>query len=79
MNSFFYLHAACRVWEFKPHSHLLSVCVQPEAISGSSRMKGGRTTKILLEVILPTAQVAAFTGAKKTPNYCFTIIIRQLA
>lgn len=40
------------------------LCVQPEAISGSSRMKGGSATKILLDVVLSSAHAAAFT---KTP------------
>lgn len=52
--------------KFKPVTHLLSVCVQPEAISGSSRMKGGSATKILLEVIQSAAQAAAFTGVPVT-------------
>lgn len=50
----------------KAQTHLLSVRVQPEAISGSSRMKGGSATKILLEVVLSAAEAAAFTGAPIT-------------
>lgn len=38
------------------------LCVQPEAVSGSSRMKGGSATKILLEVVLGAAHAAAFTN-----------------
>ena len=40
-----------------------NVCVstQPEAISGSSRMKGGSATKILLEVVLSAAHAATFS------------------
>ena len=42
------------------------VCVQPEAISGSSRMKGGSVTKILLEVVLSAAHAATFTNTPVT-------------
>eukprot|EP00066_Takifugu_rubripes_P015225 XP_011604491.1 PREDICTED: glucokinase regulatory protein [Takifugu rubripes] len=45
---------------------IISPAVGPEAISGSSRMKGGSATKILLEVILSTAQAAAFSRAPLT-------------
>ncbi|KAL3045545.1 hypothetical protein OYC64_013752 [Pagothenia borchgrevinki] len=40
---------------------LINPAVGPEAISGSSRMKGGSATKILLEVVLYAAHAAAFT------------------
>ncbi|XP_062270579.1 glucokinase regulatory protein [Scomber scombrus] len=43
---------------------LINPSVGPEAISGSSRMKGGSATKILLEVIMSVAHAAAFS---KTP------------
>ncbi|KAJ4923985.1 hypothetical protein JOQ06_000227 [Pogonophryne albipinna] len=39
----------------------INPAVGPEAISGSSRMKGGSATKILLEVVLSAAHAAAFT------------------
>lgn len=39
---------------------LINPSVGPEAISGSSRMKGGSATKILLEVIMCAAHAAAF-------------------
>lgn len=39
---------------------VISPVVGPEAISGSSRMKGGSATKILLEVIMQAAHNAAF-------------------
>uniref|UniRef100_H3D9U3 SIS domain-containing protein n=1 Tax=Tetraodon nigroviridis TaxID=99883 RepID=H3D9U3_TETNG len=45
---------------------IVSPAVGPEAISGSSRMKGGSATMILLEVILSAAQAAAFTRAPVT-------------
>ncbi|KAM4601590.1 glucokinase regulatory protein isoform 2-T2 [Polymixia lowei] len=40
---------------------LLNPTVGPEAISGSSRMKGGSVTKILLETVLSAAHSATFT------------------
>ncbi|KAF7666587.1 hypothetical protein LDENG_00098930 [Lucifuga dentata] len=40
---------------------LINPAVGPEAISGSSRMKGGSATKILLEVLLSAAHAAAYT------------------
>lgn len=43
------------------------VCAQPEAISGSSRMKGGSATKILLEAVLSAAHAAAFADTPITP------------
>lgn len=47
-------------------SGTVCVFVQPEAISGSSRMKGGSATKILLEVALTAAHAAAFSAAPIT-------------
>ncbi|XP_067439087.1 glucokinase regulatory protein isoform X3 [Thunnus thynnus] len=40
---------------------LINPSVGPEGISGSSRMKGGSATKILLEVIMSAAHAAAFS------------------
>ncbi|XP_061561641.1 glucokinase regulatory protein [Phycodurus eques] len=45
---------------------LINPSVGPEAISGSSRMKGGSATKMLLEVILGAAHGAAFSHAATT-------------
>ncbi|KAM3857069.1 glucokinase regulatory protein [Diretmus argenteus] len=45
---------------------LLNPTVGPEAISGSSRMKGGSATKILLEIVLSAAHAAAYTHAPIT-------------
>lgn len=45
---------------------LINPAVGPEAISGSSRMKGGSATKIILEVVLSAAHVAAFTNTPIT-------------
>ncbi|XP_041822257.1 glucokinase regulatory protein [Chelmon rostratus] len=45
---------------------LINPAVGPEAISGSSRMKGGSATKILLEVVLSAAHAAAFTNTPIT-------------
>ncbi|XP_029369300.1 glucokinase regulatory protein [Echeneis naucrates] len=39
---------------------LINPTVGPEAISGSSRMKGGSATKILLDIVLSTAHSATF-------------------
>lgn len=48
-----------------------SACVftQPEAISGSSRMKGGSATKIVLEVVLSAAHAAAFSHTPVANEY----------
>uniref|UniRef100_A0A8P4G7C7 SIS domain-containing protein n=1 Tax=Dicentrarchus labrax TaxID=13489 RepID=A0A8P4G7C7_DICLA len=45
---------------------LINPAVGPEAISGSSRMKGGSATKILLEVVLSAAHAATFTNTPVT-------------
>ncbi|XP_077441222.1 glucokinase regulatory protein [Vanacampus margaritifer] len=45
---------------------LINPSVGPEAISGSSRMKGGSATKMILEVILSAAHAAAFSRAATT-------------
>ncbi|XP_070711932.1 glucokinase regulatory protein [Pempheris klunzingeri] len=45
---------------------LINPAVGPEAISGSSRMKGGSATKVLLEVVLCAAHAAAFTNTPIT-------------
>uniref|UniRef100_A0A8D0B0J9 SIS domain-containing protein n=1 Tax=Sander lucioperca TaxID=283035 RepID=A0A8D0B0J9_SANLU len=48
---------------------LINPAVGPEAISGSSRMKGGSATKILLEVILSAAHAATFTNTPITYKF----------
>ncbi|KAI3365983.1 hypothetical protein L3Q82_009810 [Scortum barcoo] len=45
---------------------LINPAVGPEAISGSSRMKGGSATKILLEVVLSAAHAATFKNTAIT-------------
>ncbi|XP_061666520.1 glucokinase regulatory protein isoform X2 [Syngnathoides biaculeatus] len=45
---------------------LINPSVGPEAISGSSRMKGGSATKMLLEVILCAAHAAVFSHEAAT-------------
>uniref|UniRef100_A0A3Q3GUM6 Glucokinase regulator n=1 Tax=Labrus bergylta TaxID=56723 RepID=A0A3Q3GUM6_9LABR len=45
---------------------LINPAVGPEAISGSSRMKGGSSTKILLELVLSAAHAATFTNMPVT-------------
>ncbi|XP_069377374.1 glucokinase regulatory protein isoform X2 [Paralichthys olivaceus] len=45
---------------------LVNPAVGPEAISGSSRMKGGSATKIVLDVILSAAHAATFTNTPIT-------------
>ncbi|XP_020772728.2 glucokinase regulatory protein [Boleophthalmus pectinirostris] len=47
---------------------IINPAVGPEALSGSSRMKGGSATKILLEVILQAAHGAAFAHRPITPQ-----------
>ncbi|XP_077955544.1 glucokinase regulatory protein [Gasterosteus aculeatus] len=46
---------------------VVNPAVGPEAISGSSRMKGGSATKILLEAVLSAAHAAAFADTPITP------------
>ncbi|XP_030607993.1 glucokinase regulatory protein [Archocentrus centrarchus] len=45
---------------------LINPAVGPEAISGSSRMKGGSATKIILEVALSAAHAATFSNTPIT-------------
>ncbi|XP_058478160.1 glucokinase regulatory protein [Solea solea] len=45
---------------------VINPAVAPEAVSGSSRMKGGSATKILLDVVLSAAHAAAFTDSSIT-------------
>nr|XP_020447858.1 glucokinase regulatory protein isoform X2 [Monopterus albus] len=45
---------------------LINPAVGPEAISGSSRMKGGSATKLLLEIVLSAAHAAVFSHAPIT-------------
>ncbi|XP_037617632.1 glucokinase regulatory protein isoform X2 [Sebastes umbrosus] len=45
---------------------LINPAVGPEAISGSSRMKGGSATKIILEVVLSAAHASTFTNTPIT-------------
>ncbi|XP_061571587.1 glucokinase regulatory protein isoform X2 [Cololabis saira] len=47
---------------------LINPAVGPEAISGSSRMKGGSATKILLEVVLSAAHAATFSHVPVTKH-----------
>lgn len=53
-------------WKYFGQRLCECVCVQPEAISGSSRMKGGSATKILLEVVLSAAHAAALQNTPIT-------------
>uniref|UniRef100_A0A665U4T3 SIS domain-containing protein n=1 Tax=Echeneis naucrates TaxID=173247 RepID=A0A665U4T3_ECHNA len=55
---------------------LINPTVGPEAISGSSRMKGGSATKILLDIVLSTAHSATFNRTPITYNstvHCFSL------
>ena len=47
--------------------------IQPEAITGSSRMKGGSATKILLEIILWTSLVQACKLSSSTTEGSLSI------
>uniref|UniRef100_A0A9J8AD56 Glucokinase (hexokinase 4) regulator n=1 Tax=Cyprinus carpio carpio TaxID=630221 RepID=A0A9J8AD56_CYPCA len=49
---------------------VLNPVLGAEAISGSSRMKGGSATKIILESILLAGHEAAFRGKRVTPEFC---------
>lgn len=55
-----------RAQSLTPVCVCVCVCVQPEAIAGSSRMKGGSATKILLEVVLSAAHAATFANTPVT-------------
>ncbi|KAM9836019.1 glucokinase regulatory protein [Aulostomus maculatus] len=57
-----------RMQEFSKtqRAFLINPSVGPEAISGSSRMKGGSATKILLEIILAAAHAATFSHTPVT-------------
>lgn len=46
---------------------ILNPVVGPEPVTGSTRMKGGTATKILLEVVLGMAWQAAFGGSEAEP------------
>ncbi|CAG5866088.1 unnamed protein product [Menidia menidia] len=61
--SFTFLSVAQRMQERarRREAFLINPAVGPEAVSGSSRMKGGSATKILLEVVLSAAHATAAT------------------
>ncbi|RVE75345.1 hypothetical protein OJAV_G00015890 [Oryzias javanicus] len=61
--SFTFRSVAQRLQELaqRRKAFLINPAVGPEAISGSSRMKGGSATKIVLEVVLSAAHAAAFS------------------
>ncbi|KAM9766912.1 glucokinase regulatory protein [Menidia menidia] len=61
--SFTFLSVAQRMQERarRKEAFLINPAVGPEAVSGSSRMKGGSATKILLEVVLSAAHTTAAT------------------
>uniref|UniRef100_A0A3Q2QWZ2 Glucokinase regulator n=1 Tax=Fundulus heteroclitus TaxID=8078 RepID=A0A3Q2QWZ2_FUNHE len=55
---------------------LINPVLGPEAISGSSRMKGGSATKILLEAVFSAAHAAHFSRTPITYKYlivCFSL------
>lgn len=52
----------------KQKAFLINPALGPEAISGSSRMKGGSATKILLEVVFSAAHAANFARTPITYN-----------
>ncbi|KAK9524036.1 hypothetical protein VZT92_017903 [Zoarces viviparus] len=52
----------------RQRAFLINPAVGPEAVSGSSRMKGGSATKILLEVVLSAAHAATFADTPVTPK-----------
>uniref|UniRef100_A0A3Q2YZ76 Glucokinase regulator n=1 Tax=Hippocampus comes TaxID=109280 RepID=A0A3Q2YZ76_HIPCM len=59
---------------------LINPSVGPEAISGSSRMKGGSATKMLLEVILCSAHAAAFSqisGCIQDVCLCYSLLCKK--
>ncbi|XP_034402657.1 glucokinase regulatory protein [Cyclopterus lumpus] len=68
--TFTFLSVVRRMQEFakRQKAFLVNPAVGPEAVSGSSRMKGGSATKILLEVVLSAAHAAAFADAPITPR-----------
>ncbi|KAM9334271.1 glucokinase regulatory protein [Symphorus nematophorus] len=66
--AFTFHHVVQRMQELarSQKAFLINPAVGPEAISGSSRMKGGSGTKILLEAVLSAAHAAAFTNTPIT-------------
>ncbi|XP_060735485.1 glucokinase regulatory protein isoform X1 [Tachysurus vachellii] len=68
--SFHFKEVAERMNEMQTHqkAYVLNPAVGPEAISGSSRMKGGSATKIILETILLAGHQAAYNNEAVTLN-----------
>ncbi|KAF5909628.1 glucokinase regulatory protein isoform X1, partial [Clarias magur] len=75
--SFHFKEVAERMYEMQKQqkAYVLNPAVGPEAISGSSRMKGGSATKIILETIFSAGHEAAYnrnavtlSGIQKTLN-----------
>ncbi|XP_067349342.1 glucokinase regulatory protein isoform X3 [Channa argus] len=66
--SFTFCSVVQRMQEFakSQKAFLINPAVGPEAISGSSRMKGGSATKILLEIVLSAAHAATFSHTPVT-------------
>uniref|UniRef100_A0A3P8SZ50 SIS domain-containing protein n=1 Tax=Amphiprion percula TaxID=161767 RepID=A0A3P8SZ50_AMPPE len=75
--TFTFLSVVQRMQELaKSHqAFLINPAVGPEAISGSSRMKGGSATKILLQVVLSAAHAAAFSH---TPVACNNLLLYSM-
>ncbi|XP_004839266.1 glucokinase regulatory protein isoform X4 [Heterocephalus glaber] len=59
----------------KQEAFVLNPAVGPEGLSGSSRMKGGSTTKILLETLLLAAHKTVDRGIAASPR-CLLEILR---
>ncbi|XP_039530301.1 glucokinase regulatory protein-like isoform X3 [Pimephales promelas] len=57
-------------------AYVLNPVLGAEAISGSSRMKGGSATKIILETVLLAGHEAAFRDKTMTPEYVFNLQLR---
>ncbi|GAA6109341.1 glucokinase regulatory protein isoform X1 [Tachysurus ichikawai] len=68
--SFHFKEVAERMNEMQTHqkAYMLNPAVGPEAISGSSRMKGGSATKIIMETILLAGHQAAYNNEAVTLN-----------
>lgn len=56
-----------------PRGYILSPTLGPEAITGSTRMKGGSGTKIVLESIIAASCKAAFSGTSVATDNTATI------
>ncbi|XP_072545386.1 glucokinase regulatory protein [Salminus brasiliensis] len=67
---FHFRKVAERMSEMQKHQRafVLNPAVGPEAVTGSSRMKGGSATKVMLEIVLLTGHEAVYSKKTITPD-----------